>query len=338
MVDLAALTDELYAVPPGDFVAARKDAVASARADGDKPTASALAALKKPTVSAWLGNLLVRTRPDDIEAALELGDRMRDATIAGDRDALRALAARRAQLLTQLVDHARALADEHGQATTAETQRELESTITAAAIDPDAAELLRSGHLVAALTFEGFGFDHGALPPPRDPNAQARRASSTKPRTPGATTPVPGRGGADTSAPTSATTKPSTPKPSTTKPPTAKPPTAKAATRTARDDAAARARAAEEAARARAAEEAEQALAVARLQQADADAELADAERVLELATRTEAEAAAAYQRAQAELADARADVRDARRDAATAARSVVTALTRLEKATRRRG
>ena len=318
MADLEALADALYAVPPADFVAARKDAVASARADGDKAAATAVAALRKPTVTAWLVNRLARTYPDLVDDAIGLGAQLRDATISGDRAALRGLTNRRAQLVSELVRHARAVADEHGQAITAETQRELESTFTAAAVDETAAAAVRSGRLTTPLTFEGFGFDQGALPPPRDPTAQARPAATTsRPRRTG-----PATAPAAKAAPRATAAK-------------AGPPAKAAAT--AAQVAAVRAREEKEAALARAAEEAEQALAVARLQQADADAELAAAERVLEQATRSEAEAAAAYDQAQAELVDARADVRDATKDATAAARTVVAALNRLEKARKRR-
>ena len=299
MADLEALADELYALPPAQFVAARADVVAAARAAGDKGSASALAALRKPTVTAWLCNQLVRTHRDSVDAAIALGPALRDATIAGDRDELRSLARRRQQLLGELVGHARAIADEHGQAMTATTQRELESTFTAAAADPAAAELVLTGRLTTALTFEGFGFDQGALPPPSDTPRAARpvaRASTPRPAGPGAA-----------SASTAATLP----------------------SKQARDDAA------REAARA-AVEEADNALAVARLQQADAAAEVAEAERVLQAAIQAEADAAAAYRDAQSAVADARAELNDATKDAAAADRTVVGALAALEKANRR--
>jgi hypothetical protein len=317
MADLDELADALYAVPPADFVAARKDAVAAARAVGDKAVATQLAALKKPTVAAWLVNQLVREQSDDIEAAIGLGAEMRDATVAGDREALRELSTRRAQIVSRLVDRARVIADGHDQAITAETQREVEQTITAAAIDPAAAEQLRAGRLTAALTSEGFGFDQGALPPPQDrssaPRVTTQPTKQRVTREPEATIVIPSRRRAKATTATEA----------------------EPGTVSRREDPAAKATEAAEGARARAVEEAEQALAVARLQQADADAELADAQRVLEEAARTESEAQAAYQRAQSELADARADVRDATKDVTAANRAVVAALAKLEKVTR---
>ena len=56
------LTDavaELYQAPPEDFVSARAERVKALRDSGDKDAAKQVAALRKPTVGAWLVNLLV---------------------------------------------------------------------------------------------------------------------------------------------------------------------------------------------------------------------------------------------------------------------------------------
>ena len=59
-------TDELirrlYEAPPEGFVAGRAAAVAAAKKAGDTATAKRLAALRKPTVAAWLVNLLALRR------------------------------------------------------------------------------------------------------------------------------------------------------------------------------------------------------------------------------------------------------------------------------------
>ena len=56
--------DDLYRLAPEDFTAARDAAAKQARADGDRDGAAALKALRRPTVSAWLLNALVRTAPE----------------------------------------------------------------------------------------------------------------------------------------------------------------------------------------------------------------------------------------------------------------------------------
>jgi hypothetical protein len=67
-VELTEIADELYAQPPNAFTAARDEAVARARAAGDRATATQLAALKRPTVGAWLVNV-VAWQPADRDAS-----------------------------------------------------------------------------------------------------------------------------------------------------------------------------------------------------------------------------------------------------------------------------
>ena len=62
---LDEIAEELYGVPPEEFVAARTAARDRARAAGDKELAAAVAALPKPTTAAWVANLLVRRQPGE---------------------------------------------------------------------------------------------------------------------------------------------------------------------------------------------------------------------------------------------------------------------------------
>ena len=70
--DLLGIADELYALPLGDFTAAR-----DARAKELKGTdlAAAVKAMKKPSLAAWIINLLVRRDADQATQVLELGRR-----------------------------------------------------------------------------------------------------------------------------------------------------------------------------------------------------------------------------------------------------------------------
>ena len=69
------LIQRLYEQPPDGFVAARTAAINDARKSGDRDTAKRLAALKKPTVAAWVVNLLALRRPDLIEELVDLSPR-----------------------------------------------------------------------------------------------------------------------------------------------------------------------------------------------------------------------------------------------------------------------
>ena len=63
-MDLDEVADELYAVPPEEFVALRTTRQDEAKADGDKALAKEIGALPKPSAAAWACNLLVREQRD----------------------------------------------------------------------------------------------------------------------------------------------------------------------------------------------------------------------------------------------------------------------------------
>ncbi|MBQ1015719.1 hypothetical protein KBX53_33300, partial [Micromonospora sp. M51] len=75
----AELVQQLYRTPPDRFVAAREAAVAQARQAGDPATARELARLRRPTVAAWLVNLLAIRRPELVADLVQLADALRSA-------------------------------------------------------------------------------------------------------------------------------------------------------------------------------------------------------------------------------------------------------------------
>ena len=113
-MDLDEVADELYEVPPEEFIALRKERQDEAKADGDKALAKEIGALPKPSAAAWACNLLVREQREEIEGLVELGTLLREAqeSLAGDQ--LRALDVQRRQLISALTRQARALANERG--------------------------------------------------------------------------------------------------------------------------------------------------------------------------------------------------------------------------------
>ena len=150
------LIQQLYESPPDGFVAARTAAIADARKTGDLATAKRLAALKKPTVAAWVVNLLALRRPDLIDELVELAGALREAQRGMHGDALRELTAQRRQVVSALVTAARnlALAEERGLKL---PLGEVEATLTAALAEPDIAAQVRTGRLIRAATYAGFG-------------------------------------------------------------------------------------------------------------------------------------------------------------------------------------
>ena len=156
-------TDELirrlYEAPPENFVAGRAQAIADARRAGDKDAAKRLAALRKPTVAAWLVNLLALRRPDLIEDLVELATALRQAQRSLKGDELRELSTQRRQVVSALVRAAQQLAVEDDPALKGAKlpMAEVEATLTAALAEPQIAEQVRTGRLVKAATYAGFG-------------------------------------------------------------------------------------------------------------------------------------------------------------------------------------
>jgi hypothetical protein len=156
-VDLDEVADELYEVPPEEFIALRKERQDQAKDDGDKELAKEIGALPKPTTAAWVCNLLVRAQRPEIEGLVELGDMLREAqeNLAGDQ--LRALDTQRRQLVAALTRQARALAYERGHPVSTAVATQVEETLRAAMADPEAGQALRTGRLASPMTYSGMG-------------------------------------------------------------------------------------------------------------------------------------------------------------------------------------
>jgi hypothetical protein len=155
--DLASAAKELYALPPGDFTAARDERAAQARAAGDRDLARAIGGLRRPVVSAWLVNQLARAAADQVAELVALGESLRQAQqdLAGQR--VRELSAQRRQLVAALVAEAKRLAARDGRPVGLEVEREVEATLQAALADADAAAAVQAGCLASPLSYAGLG-------------------------------------------------------------------------------------------------------------------------------------------------------------------------------------
>ncbi|MFF8775452.1 hypothetical protein [Kitasatospora sp. NPDC015120] len=148
--DFDRIADELYALAPGDFTAAR-NRHADRLKKTDRPLAARIRALHRPTRAAWAVNQLAHHHEDLVADLLGLGQELRDAQeqLAGDR--LRALGERRRQLVRELLVRARRAAEDAGYPLGPEAADEVEQTVNAALADPDAAEAFAAGRLAASL-------------------------------------------------------------------------------------------------------------------------------------------------------------------------------------------
>ncbi len=183
---LAEVADELYALTPAEFTAARNEAAKQAKADGDKALSERIQKLKKPSASAWVVNLLVREDPDEITQMLDVGEALQKAQADLDGDALRELNRQRRKLIAVRAQKGRSLARDHGVKVSGAVAEQVELTLHAAMVDSDAAAAVRTGMLVEPLEPEGFGglkvanaMAHTAL---GQASSAARSAGGTKAR------------------------------------------------------------------------------------------------------------------------------------------------------------
>ena len=175
-VDEAA--DQLYALSPREFTAARDARAKEAKDAGDKEAAAEIKALRKPTVTAWLANQLVRQHADEVRPLLELGSALREATATLSGPELRELSRQRNEVVRALVRQARRVAADAGQAVSEDVARGLEETLTAALADPGQAELLLQGRLSVQLEHSGYGPPDGSSSGGTPPAVPAKAAKA----------------------------------------------------------------------------------------------------------------------------------------------------------------
>lgn len=186
--------DVLYGADPEEFVERRKQLAADARAAGDRAAAKEIAALGKPTRSAWLVNRLTREDASVAGRISELGEQLRSGEASLDGASIRKLSVARRELVDSLVRAAVAHSDEP---VSAGVRDEIASTLNAALADPDVAGQVAAGTVVRTIQWAGFGpgvgtaldpaaaFQHGpaaapAQPARAKPNSRASKAGASK--------------------------------------------------------------------------------------------------------------------------------------------------------------
>lgn len=153
---LLEAADRLYGLTLPEFTPAR-DALAKEHKASDKELSEQLKKLKKPSVAAWVVNLLVRRDAEQVDQVLTVGEALREAQANLDGEELRALTRQRRQLTNAITIQARHLASEAGQKVTSAVADQVEATLTAAMIDAGAADAVRTGLLLNAISATGVG-------------------------------------------------------------------------------------------------------------------------------------------------------------------------------------
>jgi hypothetical protein len=139
---------ELYEADPDGFTARRQELADGAREAGQPAVAKQIAALRKPTRSAWVVNRLVRSDPEVRSRLDALGA---DLRAAADGARLRELTTARSRLVDELTRAALASLP----APPAALREEVTATLDAAIADPEVAG--RLGSLARAEKYAGFG-------------------------------------------------------------------------------------------------------------------------------------------------------------------------------------
>ncbi|MCZ2824311.1 MULTISPECIES: hypothetical protein [unclassified Modestobacter] len=154
---LSDVADELYGLPPDEFIAARDARRKEARARGDRELAEEIGGLRKPTTAAWVVNTLVRRQPDELRQLVDLGADLREAQRDLEGDQLKELTRQRRAVVLALTRQARSLAKELGRPVSDSVAGQVQDTLRAAVADEDAGRATLSGRLTSPLSYSGVG-------------------------------------------------------------------------------------------------------------------------------------------------------------------------------------
>ncbi|GAB89383.1 hypothetical protein [Gordonia rhizosphera] len=156
-MDFERIADELYGLPPREFVRRRGEFAKKLRGDGERGLAQSVSQLRRPTLAAWAINQWARADPDGVDDLLTLGSELAGAQRRASAELLRTLSARRAELITRSVAAVAKVAGVHEATFSEAAAREVTQTLRAALADDRVADAVRRGRLAAAAEYSGFG-------------------------------------------------------------------------------------------------------------------------------------------------------------------------------------
>ena len=153
--------DRLYGRPLAEFTAARDRLARDLRKGGDKTAADEVKALRKPTISAWAINQLVRKERMRIRSLLVSGEKLRSAhadLLGGGRPGnVREATETERKAVGHLVSSAAEILSQAGHPVSESTLERVATTLRAAAVDEEGRALLEQGRLTGDLDPTGFG-------------------------------------------------------------------------------------------------------------------------------------------------------------------------------------
>ena len=177
--------DDLFGLRPEEFTSARNALAKRLKSEGESQEAARVAALRRPTATAWALNQLARRQPDLVEAVIDAGEQLRQATehaLGGDRSGFAAAQGAERAAIQRAVEGAAERLDSGGGKATETARHRMTETLRAATVDDSAADLLRRGVLESDLSAPGFGMEgipadslSKRSPAPSKPDEDARR-------------------------------------------------------------------------------------------------------------------------------------------------------------------
>jgi hypothetical protein len=181
--------DELYGLPPEEFVPARDALAKRLRAEGDREAATDVKALRRPSVTAWAINQAARAHPEALEDLLSAGEELRrvhERLVGGraDREALREAVDAERNAVSGFAAAAAEAAQAARRPLGPGTIDKIRETLHAATVDPDVRTALAAGRLereAAAVSPGGLLAARSAPPAPHGSRRPARSGGARAP-------------------------------------------------------------------------------------------------------------------------------------------------------------
>jgi hypothetical protein len=155
--------DELYGLPPDQFVPRRKELAKELRGSGDRAAAGAVEKLRKPTLPAWTVNQLARRQELDVRRLLKAGESLRKRS--KDAESFREARLEEGSMIRRLVTAAREILEDEGRSPSDTTLATVANLLRSAAIDESSRDLLAKGRLTGDIApADSFDLLSAALP------------------------------------------------------------------------------------------------------------------------------------------------------------------------------
>ena len=151
-MDVERELEGLYGLPLEEFTAARNELARRLKDEDQADDSARVKKLKKPPVSAWAVNQLVRAEPDGVARLLDLVDKLKEARSAEE---MHSLGAERRELVAKMARRAGELMAGAGHPASPGTLQRVTQTLQAGG-EGEERDLLRRGVLAKDLAPAGF--------------------------------------------------------------------------------------------------------------------------------------------------------------------------------------